>query len=79
MTAYIPALDLSDSVLLDELAHNPDMYVVEATGCAIARLPRRDLLPIATTVSQTQSSTGQGCGHAGDCSDQEAEVVKAEQ
>jgi hypothetical protein len=52
LTAYIPALDLSDSVLLDELAHHPDMYVVEAIGDVIARSPRRGLLPIATTVSK---------------------------
>jgi hypothetical protein len=52
LLVYIQTLDLSNMELLERLVRHPDMYVVEAVGDAITRLPRSEVRAIATMVSE---------------------------
>jgi hypothetical protein len=56
LVVYVPAMDLSKTALLATLARHSDMYVVEAVGNAIARLPRPELMAIAVMVSEHKHS-----------------------
>lgn len=56
LVAYIPAMDLRDMPLLEQLATHEDFYVGEALGNAIAVSPRKDLLPVAKKLAKHKHS-----------------------